>query len=80
MKKNILRVILIILIILWMMVVFGFSSDDAEVSSGLSYQIAKFFVHTEEKAKRLEPIVRKLAHLSEYMAGRIFVLWIIFNL
>ena len=76
----IVRIVLMILIIIWMVLVFGFSSDNAEASSGLSYQIAKFFVHTEEKTKQLEPIIRKLAHLSEYMIGRIFILWIVFNL
>ena len=80
MKKMIVRIVLMILIIVWMVLVFGFSNDNAEASSGLSYQVAKFFVHTEEKVKQLEPIIRKLAHLSEYMAGRIFVLWIVSNL
>ena len=80
MKKNILRIVLIILILLWMWVVFGFSSDNGEISSGISYNIAKFFTETEEKAKQLEPIIRKLAHLSEYAAGRFFILWIIFNI
>ena len=80
MKKNILRIFLIILILLWMWLVFGLSSDTGETSSGISYNIAKFFANTEEKAKKLEPIIRKLAHLSEYATGRIFILWIIFNI
>ena len=79
-KITILRIILIILILLWMRLVFGFSSDNAETSSSISLRIAKFFVQDEEKAEILESIIRKIAHLSEYTARRIFVLWIIFNI
>lgn len=68
MKKNILRIILIVLIILWMRLVFGFSSDDAETSSSLSFRIANFFVKNKEAAESLESVIRKIAHLSEYAA------------
>ena len=74
MKKNILRIILILLIILWMISVFGLSNDNAETSSGLSYKVSKFFAKTESKAREIEPFVRKLAHLSEYAVRRIFIL------
>ena len=69
MKKNILRIILIILILCWMNMVFGFSSDDGDTSSGLSLSIAKIFSDNEETIEILVPIVRKLAHLSEYALG-----------
>lgn len=68
MKKNILRIFLMVLILLWMRLVFGFSSDNSEASSGLSMSIAKFFTEKEEVLVILEPIIRKLAHLSEYAA------------
>ena len=80
MKKNILRIFLIILILLWMRLVFGFSNDNAERSSGLSLRISKIFTSSEEKLEVLEPIVRKLAHLSEYTVGRLFILWFIFDI
>lgn len=79
MKRKIIRIILIILILLWMWMVFGFSSDNAEESTSISFRISKFLVHTDEKAEMIQPYVRKLAHLSEYTAGRIFILWTIFN-
>ena len=78
-KKIFIRIILIVLILLWMWMVFGFSSHDAGTSSRLSLTIARFLVKDEAKALEIQPIIRKLAHLSEYMARWIFVLWIIFN-
>ena len=78
MKKNKLRVIIIILILLWMRLVFGLSGDNGEVSSSLSYRIAKFFTHQDETARVLEPIVRKLAHLSEYAARTDFYFMVYF--
>ncbi|MBR2290066.1 MAG: VanZ family protein [Clostridia bacterium] len=68
MKKKMIRIIIVILILLWMRLVFGLSNDNAEKSSSLSFQISNFIVQNEEKAKSIEPVVRKLAHLSEYMA------------
>ncbi|MCI8310512.1 MAG: VanZ family protein [Clostridia bacterium] len=69
MKKNILRVVLLILIFLWMYVVFGFSKDSGEASSGLSTKIASLFSKNENVISAIEPIIRKIAHLSEYAAG-----------
>ena len=78
-KKIIIRIILIILILLWMWLVFGLSNDNAEKSSSLSLKISKIFTKDKKVLKTLEPVVRKLAHLSEYMARWIFVLWFTFN-
>lgn len=69
MKKTIIRIILIGLILLWMVAVFSFSSDNAETSSGLSFKISRFFVHTDEDAEIIQPYIRKIAHLLEYAAG-----------
>ena len=78
MKKNILRIFLIILILLWMRLVFGFSSDNAERSSTLSLRISKIFTSNEEKLEIVEPIVRKLAHLSEYFVRPVFYFLVYF--
>lgn len=78
MKKNILRIFLIGLIILWMWMVFGFSNDNAETSSSLSFKISNFFVQDEVKAKIIEPYVRKVAHLSEYTARTDFYFMVCF--
>ncbi len=81
MKKNILRIFLIILIILWIISVFGFSNENAKQSSGLSLRVARLLSNNDENvSKVLEPVIRKLAHLFEYTVGRIFVLWFIFNI
>ena len=71
MKKTIIiRIILIILIILWMYLVFGFSGQDGEESSGISYKISMLITgNNEEVAKIIEPYVRKIAHFSEYAVG-----------
>ena len=68
-KKTIIRIIIIILILLWMRLVFGLSSDNAEESSNLSLRIARLFTKKEEVLVILEPVIRKIAHLSEYTAG-----------
>ncbi len=73
MKKNILRVILIILILCWMYVVFGFSNAGGEESTGISTKVAKFFVKNEAYIRLAEHIIRKVAHLSEYAMGGILV-------
>ena len=80
MKKKILRILIIVLILLWMRLVFGLSNDNAEVSSSLSLKISKIFTQDERILHILEPIVRKIAHLSEYTARWIFILWIFFNI
>ncbi len=69
-KKTILRVIILLLIILWMLAVFGFSNQNGEQSSNLSREIASKIVKTEEQIDLIEPYIRKLAHLSEYALRR----------
>ena len=72
-KKNILRIVLLILILCWMYVVFGFSNADGEESAGLSAKIARLFVKNEMYVKFAEGIIRKLAHLTEYAIGGILI-------
>ncbi len=74
MKKKIIRIILLILIFLWMYIVFGFSNQNGEQSSGLSLRISMFITkNNTELAKTIEPLIRKLAHFSEYGVGGILI-------
>ncbi len=81
MKKKILRIVLIILIILWMYMVFNFSASNGDSSSSLSQRVASLFTKNEETIKVIEPIIRKIAHLSEYAYGGfiIFGFFLTFN-
>lgn len=78
MKINILRVILILLLLGTFFIIFGFSSQDGEVSGGISQRITKTILeksniynnlNEEQKneiSHRTEKIIRKLAHFSIY--------------
>lgn len=75
MKKNFLRLILLVLLLGTLFLIFDFSSQDAEESGGLSSSIAEFIlkqVHHEEIEnrqsilERIESIIRKVAHFSIY--------------
>ena len=74
MKKTTIRIILIILILLWMYIVFGFSGQNGEESSGISFKISMLLTkNNEDIAKTIEPYVRKIAHFSEYAVGGILI-------
>lgn len=73
MKKNILRIVLIILILFWMYIVFSFSNSNGQESSGISMKIARFFVKNEIYIEFTEQFIRKLAHLSEFAVGGVLV-------
>lgn len=78
MKINILRATLIILLFLQMWIIFGFSNQDGEKSGTISRQITETITKNissiqnmpkDEKEivlKKIEHIVRKLAHFSIY--------------
>ena len=78
MKINVLRVILIILLLLQMWIIFGFSNQDGETSGSISRRITEIITKNinsiqslpkdekEIKLKKIEHIVRKLAHFSIY--------------
>ena len=68
-NKKVLRIMILALIILWMITVFKLSDQNGEKSSNLSRTVAMMITNNEEKADLIEPYVRKLAHLSEYMVG-----------
>ena len=70
-KVKVLRVILIILIIIWTWLIFSFSSQDGDESSGLSRKVVEFFIKDQELVDKIEPYARKIAHFSEYGLGGI---------
>ena len=75
------RIVCIILVLLWMGVIFFFSSDNGEESSALSRKvteyIARFFFRDwftaadaaalSQRLGKLEYLVRKAAHFTEYL-------------
>ncbi len=78
-KIWILRIILIVLIIGWMVMIFGFSADDGDESQTLSDKITVRVVHilkpdydsmlkVEQKAyfNKVSFVVRKIGHFGEY--------------
>lgn len=81
-KIMILRSIIILLIVLWMNLVFGFSAQNSAESSGLSEMIASWFSDDIIVQRRIEPVIRKIAHFSEYGLGGMlfFSLFSTFNI
>jgi len=76
------KILTFILIILWMGLVFYFSSQASDVSSELSGGITRFILEkigvlegkTIEEQGIIETIVRKLAHYSIYTLGGILIM------
>ena len=63
------RIFLFLLICIWAVMVFNFSSQNGEESSGLSRKIVEIFIKSEEIVDKVEPYARKIAHFSEYALG-----------
>ena len=64
------RRILLILLVIWMIAVFMLSHQTGEASGNLSRMVANFLTGGDTvKAEHLEPIVRKVAHMTEYAIG-----------
>lgn len=78
MKINSLRIILIVLLLLQMWIIFGLSNQDGDTSGSISRKITEIITKNinsiqslpkdekEIKLKKIEHIVRKLAHFSIY--------------
>lgn len=78
MKKNILRIILILLLLGTFYIIFGFSSQDGEKSGSLSRRITEKIatlipqiqkeneIEKENIMNTMESIIRKMAHFSIY--------------
>ena len=79
-KKTVLRIIILALIIIWMITVFVLSNQSGNDSGGLSRSLISKFTSDDAFIAKLEPIVRKIAHLSEYAVGRGFICQLIFDL
>lgn len=86
MKKNIIRIILLILLIGTFNIIFGFSGQNGEESSGISRKVTQFIVenifHSPEETKiqtieQMEGIVRKLAHFSIYTVVGILLMGLV---
>ena len=79
------RSVLLLLVIIWMITVFIFSHQPAEMSSNTSGNTIRFiinyvpivkdfnYIQKEEIVELLQPIVRKLAHLSIYVLGGVLL-------
>lgn len=78
-KKTVLRIIIFALIIIWMLLIFRFSNQNGETSSSLSKTVASMIV-SSENVDKVEPYIRKIAHLSEYAFRWNVIYIIIFNL
>lgn len=78
-KINIVRIILVIAILFWMYIIFGFSAADAEESQSTSDKITEVIVETmydgfydrpqdvqEELWNQVSFVVRKTGHFGEY--------------
>lgn len=78
-KKTVLRIIIFALIIIWMLLIFRLSNQNGEASSSLSKTVASIIV-SSENVDKVEPYVRKIAHLSEYAIRGNVAFIIIFNL
>lgn len=86
MKINAFRIIVIILLIVTFRIIFGFSSQDGEKSGTISKQITEFVtkdiksIQSLEKnekeivLKKIEHVIRKLAHFSLYTVVGILVM------
>lgn len=80
------KVISIILVILWMISIFGFSNQQGESSSSTSKKVSKIIIniidikneYKEEQKQQIisniEPYIRKLAHFSLYAVGGILLM------
>lgn len=86
MKKNILRIMLILLLLGTFYIIFGFSSQDGEKSGSLSRRITEEVVthipkiqeknqtEKEKTMKEIEKIIRKTAHFSIYTVVGLLVM------
>ncbi len=88
-RKKILRLITLVLALVWMRVIFGFSSQPAAVSSTTSGNVSSALIRVVDlfssskltdaqvkaRAVRIDHVVRKTAHATEYAV--LAVLWLI---
>lgn len=68
-KIGYIRLILVLLILAWVIFVYSLSNQSGTESSGLSRKVAEFLFDSEKIIDIAEPIIRKIAHFSEYAIG-----------
>lgn len=83
MKQKIYKVISILLVLVWMLLMFNFSSEVSYESSATSGNTIRWVIklvdsnitsnRLEELVEIWQPIVRKLAHLTLYVIGGILI-------
>lgn len=78
-KKKVLRCLILSLIIIWMIIVFELSNQSGDESSGVSQWITSKIFSEEDVQVVAEAYIRKIAHLSEYAARRIFISSYVFD-
>ncbi|MCF0124434.1 MAG: VanZ family protein [Clostridia bacterium] len=76
MKKNIIRIILLILLAVTFVIIFGFSNQGGKETSGVSKKVSRIIIEIfnknasiekkEQMIKTINPVIRKLAHISIY--------------
>ena len=82
-KNYIVRPVFLIFAVIWMIIVFKFSSQPADTSQNTSLNLTKRIVNVffnnksstekEQITEKLDPYIRKLAHFTLYAAGGILI-------
>lgn len=82
-KNYIVRPVFLIFAVIWMIIVFKFSSQPADTSQNTSLNLTKrivnvFFnnkssIEKEQITEKLDPYIRKLAHFTLYAIGGILI-------
>ena len=82
-KKEKIKIIKLILIVIWMIVVFNFSNQGGTESSGTSGKVTRVIVNiitkdkeepNEQTMERIEKVVRKGAHYTIYTIGGFLIM------
>lgn len=77
------KIVLIILLIIWMITVFLFSSQKGETSGNTSGKVIKAILNiftkdvSEEKIQKLQIPIRKLAHFTIYALGGVLAIMLL---
>lgn len=84
-KEKVIRFICLIPIIIWMITVFKFSNEPADLSQNTSLNMTRTIIEIiipketsleekDELVKRLDPAIRKFAHFSIYAIGGFLIM------
>lgn len=82
---NVKKIVSIIIVIIWMSIIFGFSNQKGEGSKQTSGKMSQMIIRLidiqhkysdiekEELIEKIEPLLRKIAHFSIYTIGGIII-------